>query len=270
MLVSVVLFAQLLEGRSDAANNLEEVCLQLHARIQAWSQQAFRQAVCAPCLSIFQRDAGPVLLCPCIERRIEPIAFERHDLLEPCERVRCRGMSERAGVANAPRRQDNNSSHRPHPYRRTCGRRRLDLSWLVVSTTTVLSTGRFGASVLVKCPTATGSLAGNVCFNPSSRSSSKCRFSSPSFDLPMRTSIVSNASAWVTSSGSSPSRLPAAHCRRSHASFSDGPPGTSAMINSEMCGGARPSSTTLRRLPAATRNIGQSRSFGSAGFFGSA
>src|SRR5262245_57092527 len=70
MLVSLVLFAQLFEGRSDVANDLEEVSLQLHARIQTWSQQAFRQPVCAACFPIFQRDAGPVLLRPCIEGRI--------------------------------------------------------------------------------------------------------------------------------------------------------------------------------------------------------
>src|SRR5207244_1083064 len=55
------------------------------------------------------------------------------------------------------------------------------------------------------------------------------------------------------------------------ASFSDGPPGTSAMISSAMCGGARPFCTTrlCERFPAGGRNIGHSRIFGTAGFFGS-
>lgn len=132
--------------------------------------------------------------------------------------------------------------------------------------------GRLGASVPVKCPTDTGSLAGKVSFRPSSRSSSRCRFSFPDFVPDMRTSIASNPSACASSSGSSPSSLPAAICCRSHNNFSDGPPGTSAMISSEIWGGARPSSGALLcwRFPTGARNIGQSRSFANAGFFGSA
>src|SRR5262245_37496813 len=73
-----------------------------------------------------------------------------------------------------------------------------------------LSDDWLGGSVPVKCPTATGSLAGNVARSPSSNSSSRRRFSFLSLGADRRMSIRSKASACATSSGSSPSSLPAA------------------------------------------------------------
>src|SRR5204863_3832267 len=51
----------------------------------------------------------------------------------------------------------------PQPYRRTrVGLRRPFTFTTLVTSTNVLSMGRLGGSVLVKWPTDTGSLAGNV------------------------------------------------------------------------------------------------------------
>ena len=183
-------------------------------------------------------------------------------------------MSEGSRVRHPPRWQHNNASHLiSHPYRRALvrGLRPFVLPTLVRSTT-VLSTGRLGASVLVKCPTDTGSLAGKVSLRPSSSNSSRCLFSLPPFAPEIRTSIARSASASATSSGSSPSSFPSTACCPNHASFSDGVPGTCSMISSEILGGARPSRITpgRRRLRAETWNMGQSRILGCEGFFGSA
>jgi hypothetical protein len=151
-------------------------------------------------------------------------------------------------------------------------RRALVLPTPVTLTTTAQSMGLLGGSVLVKWPTDTGSLAGNVPMRPSSSSSSRCRFSFPPFDPATRTSIESNTSASAISSGSSPSSIPLVFCSRSHTSFAEGVPATCDMTSSDIRGGSRPSNTELLcwRFPAGRRNIGQSRNLGSVGFFASA